>query len=361
MLTMFTGTPGAGKTALMVDELSRLYAGRPLFAFGLEGLKLEHHALTKDEVDRWHEVLPEGAVLCIDEAQKVWRPTGPGQKIPASIAEIEEHRHRGIDILITTQGPHLVHKNVRALVGRHVHIRDVGALGRRLYEWPECSESIAWRSAPIKKAYKLPKRAFSLYKSSSLHVKPQRTFPLALVGAVGAVLATLVGLYLSFGVVKERAQGPQIANSAPKLHPSQGSTPGFPQGPVTVARPQPLGAAAYLVASRPVVPDRPETAPMYDHLRVVVNMPRIMGGFCTLQTGCRCYIQQGLTAPITAEACAQWVRSPPFDPYYQPPVANASPGSQGAEPLRQRSAPIQDNQRSDDGLHPGVFAGPEST
>jgi zona occludens toxin len=68
----------------------------------------------------------------------------------------------------------------------------------------------------------------------------------------------------------------------------------------------------------PVVPNKPETAPMYDEVRKVQVMPRIMGGYCA-GGECRCYIQYGLRAPIDPKACFDWIRDPPFDPYYAPP------------------------------------------
>ena len=42
MITVITGTPGAGKTALAVDLLQREYADRPLYVDNLNGLLLEH-------------------------------------------------------------------------------------------------------------------------------------------------------------------------------------------------------------------------------------------------------------------------------------------------------------------------------
>jgi zona occludens toxin len=320
MLTLFTGAPGAGKTALMVDELARLFKGRPIFAHGLEGLTIPHTDLSLEDVQKWHEIVPEGGVLVIDEAQRVWRPRGPGQKVPDHVAELETHRHRGIDVLITTQGPHLIDKNVRALVGRHVHLRDVGVLGRRLYEWSECSENLAWRSATISKAYKLPKRAFALYKSSSLHVKPVRTFPLMLAVAAASVVGLGVVGWMAWGIVFDR--GPASSGGAASAQ--SGASKGSQSVGSRAPRLAPHSAQSLVIEASPRLDSRPETAPRFDALRVVVRMPRIMGGFCAADLGCRCYIQDGLRAPISAAACAEWIRDPQFDPYYlpSPPLAD---------------------------------------
>src|SRR5256885_16044190 len=80
----------------------------------------------------WHETVPDGSVIIIDEVQRIWRPSGPGQKIPDMIALLETHRHRGLDFYIITQGPNLIHANVRALIGRHVHLRDLRSEERRV-------------------------------------------------------------------------------------------------------------------------------------------------------------------------------------------------------------------------------------
>lgn len=196
MITLFTGVPGSGKTASLVDLLRTVVGTRPLYVFGLDELKIPHEKL---DPTKWHEQVPDGSIVVIDEVQDVWRPTGPGQKVSLDIQKLETHRHRGIDFFLTTQGPKLVHSNVRDLVGRHVHIRDVGYLGRWWYEWPECSTAISWRTAPIKKKYKLPKAAFDLYKSSSMHIKPIRSFPMMLVVLVGAIV---VGIGLAIWTSK---------------------------------------------------------------------------------------------------------------------------------------------------------------
>lgn len=181
MLTVITGAPGSGKSAALVDLLRKLSAeGRSLYVNGIPDLKVPHIELTDAEVLTWHTELPDGAVVIIDEVQRVWRPRGTAAKVPPYIAALETHRHRGFDFFLITQHPGLIDANVRKLTGRHVHLRDLGwPMGRYWYEWPECNSnpSDQWKQAPIKKAYKLPKAAFGLYKSASLHVKPIRSIP----------------------------------------------------------------------------------------------------------------------------------------------------------------------------------------
>jgi zona occludens toxin len=318
MITLFTGQPGNGKTAAVVDFVRKQLAKvdepdayRPLYVDGLKGLTLEH---TPCNVRNWHNEVPDGAIVVVDEVQRQWRPMGPGQKVPDDIAALETHRHRGIDFYIITQGPKLVHSNVRDLVGRHVHIRDIGILGRWWYEWPECSIANAWKSAPIKKRFKLPKAAFSLYKSASVHVKPVRSFPWLVALVAFLVVVVGVGSWYAMRRINER------------MHPTPAAPANVAPGPLagpSLKASEPISAKTIRASFTPRIAAQPETAPAYDGLRKVVNMPRIQGGYC--QAGqCYCFIQGGLRAPIDAKACYEWLKNPPFDPYYVAPSSAAS-------------------------------------
>lgn len=335
MMTLFTGVPGSGKTAAMVDLLVRMrgqdeHADRPLYVCNLDGFVPDHVDMSAEDAQRWHQVVPDGAIIVIDEVQKVWRPRGPGMKVPDHIAECETHRHRGIDFLLTTQGPKLVDGNIRDLIGRHVHIRDVGFLGRMWYEFPECSMPVAWKTCVTKKRYFLPKRIFGLYKSSSLHVKPVRSVPRVLIvlAVVGAyVVYEGWGMYRKYGAGAAAPPASVAGNKPGSSSVSAGAqTPGgvggSPAGP-------PVTARSIVESFTPRIPDRPETAPAYDALRVVVVMPKIAGGYCQGET-CRCILQTGRTAHVSDEACRAWLSDPPFDPYRRRDEAPGLPLPYGA-------------------------------
>ena len=310
MITLFTGSPGAGKTAALVDFISKLPGDRPIYSDGLNGLTLPH---TPCDADKWHTELPDGAVLVIDEVQRVWRPRGSASKVPDSVAALETHRHRGIDVYMTTQAPALVDSNVRNLVGRHVHIRDTGILGRWWYEWPETSVGMQWKTCVNKRRYKLPKKAFTLYKSASLHVEPVRGIPRVLFVIVFALLAFFFLAYKGYQIVTKASNG----GVAPAAAPIQ-TTPGMhPTGGVVQVGYKP-GNPNGLIDDRvdwiPRVSNRPESAPAYDALRKVAVMPRVVGGYC--QGGeCHCVNQQGTDSGLSSHECGQWLKSPPFDPY----------------------------------------------
>lgn len=313
MITLITGAPGAGKTSALVKLLSELAKGRVLYVDGIPDLKVPHVAL--EDARKWPELVPDGAAIVIDEAQRVWRPAGPGQRVAPDIAMLETHRHRGLDFFIVTQHPKLLHTNVRNLVGRHVHLRDIGVLGRWWYEWPEAVDPGTWKSAPVKKRYRLDRGSFKLYKSASEHVKPIRSVP-PVVYVLGAavLLAGGLGWYVmrtigeKSGMVATPAPAASAAGSGALASVFGGASAG------NGARFSTVTGASMVASFVPRLAHDPGSAPAFDDLRMVRVMPRVIGGYC--QGGeCYCYTQQGTDAGIGDKACRAWIAAPPFDPY----------------------------------------------
>lgn len=338
MITLITGAPGAGKTAALVDMLSTLGRDRPLFVHGIPELKVPH--VTLDQPETWPDAVPDGAVVVIDEVQTVWRPAGPGQRVPDHIAKLETHRHRGLDFYIITQGPNLVHANVRALVGRHVHLRDVGYLGRWWYEWPETADNCrtGWKTAPIKKRYKLPKNVFGTYKSASVHVKPVRSFPVVLVVLLVAALGALFLAWKSYGTLAEKMAGgvpAVVMHSAPAM-----SGLMSPPAVIPAQAPTVQGPADERVDFVPRLSDRPWTAPAYDQMRVVVRVPSIAGGICK-GGECVCFTEHGERLDVGPKACAQWMSARPFDPYSVPVKPSVSSRGDRADKVGDRTEPAE--------------------
>ena len=350
MITVITGTPGAGKTALAVAMLAELVeaaqksgaALRPVVVMGIPELQLPHEVAPP--IDQWterqpapedptlqeaHFTFPEGALVIIDESQKVYRPRATGAKVPDHVAAFERHRHRGLDFWLITQHPGLLDANVRKLVGKHIHLRDQWA-GRQLYEWSECKdpESRTERDSAISRRYRLPKKVFGLYKSASLHVKQSRRLPWQLY-AVGAAVA--VAGYLGLGVF-ERISGAiggeaaaQVAGVPERVGPLQvealpGQLQGVRQGGESTAGKVAPGAT--VEDWQPRIATRPETAPMYDGFRQVRALP-VVAGCVAMRDRCRCYTEQGTDAFLTGDQCREWLRSPPFNPWREAP----EPGS----------------------------------
>lgn len=323
MMTLFTGMPGAGKTAAMVDLISKLPGDRPIFVHYdpasrtrpnqvllHESLTIPHQPIHAND---WPEQLPDDAILIIDEVQSCWRPRGSGAKVPDAIAALETNRHAGIDVYMTTQAPRLVDANVRGLVNRHVHIRDTGWLGRYWYEWPECNDGLTWKSCPVKRKYKPPQAAFALYKSALSHHEFKRTIPKAFYFSLLAFFLLAVMAFFAFKIVNRSASPVDLVPSV--------------KSPVTETASRPVATANRLIDDRvdfiPRMASKPESAPAYDHLRVVVVMPVVVGGFC-VGDDCKCINQQGLDSGLSSNDCKNWIKNPPFNNYKLPDASRQS-------------------------------------
>ncbi|MDO5055937.1 MAG: zonular occludens toxin domain-containing protein [Lautropia sp.] len=353
MITLITGAPGAGKTAALVDLLTTVGKGRPVYVDGIPDLVVPDVDISPlGDPHEWHQTVPDGAVVVIDEVQRVWRPRAPGSRVPPDIEALETHRHKGIDIYIITQGPNLLDRNVRTLVGRHVHLRDIGVLGRYWYEWPECCEqpAAAYRSAPIKRRYRLPKRVFGRYRSASVHIKPVRRIPPALVIFGVAVIGAAILGWRSVESIRARGAEPATepapaAQSVPALPVSQ-AAPKPAVSPAPAPSAWSMGGAGLIddrTAWIPRVSTRPESAPAYDRVREVRVHPVVVGGAC-MGGRCRCYTQQATDAGLSSDACREWIERPPFDPYTPEfwPVAPtpAAPVEVASGGAAQQAAPV---------------------
>jgi zona occludens toxin (predicted ATPase) len=193
MITIITGVPGMGKTALVVSMmLKELEKGeRPFFVMGIPELKLDHSPVPP--VIEWTEkrpdpddpsieldyyTFPKNSIIIIDEAQRVFRPRASSSKVPPHVAAQETHRHTGVDFWLLTQKPRLIDSNIRDLAGRHIHLKKT-IMGAYLYEWPEFVEDVKSRASlgeAVKRKYSPPKESFALYKSSVHHTKQESRF-----------------------------------------------------------------------------------------------------------------------------------------------------------------------------------------
>ncbi|OLZ63408.1 zonular occludens toxin domain-containing protein, partial [Chromobacterium violaceum] len=259
-------------------------------------------------------------IIVIDEAQNVYRPRSAASKVPDIVAAFETHRHTGVDFWLITQGPHLIDSNIKSLIGRHLHIRNM-ALGRQLYEWSECGDpkSKASRDVAARKRYKLPKKAFEQYKSASLHLKQSKRIP-GYVWLLGAALAAMLALgWLSFRSISDKMD-PDAGKPAPAAQASPDAAPALP---TATATPQPTVTAASLFeAENPRLAGRPETAPAYDQMRQVKQMPQAVAFIANRHT-CHAYTQQGTRIQMTEAQCREEMNAPRFNPYVE--VAREAP------------------------------------
>ncbi len=351
MITIITGNPGAGKTLYTVDKLLRGLVGttvdeevdgeivkhpRTIYT-NVNGLLLDHEKIdgsAEGGLRNWHEWAKPGSVIVMDEVQKIWEPRANGSKVPPDIQALETHRHMGVDFILITQGLMLTERNLCMLCNRHLHVRRIGNMPLAIvYEWDHASRSLMYSKAVAKAPYRYSKAVYKLYKSAKLHTKQKRSVPTLLYLILAAIVAvgylaphTYVRLAERTGLKKPDAVATAPASSPDAKKPAQGQgvQPAQAVQPGPAAAPEP----AFIddrVAFMPRLSGKPETAPAYDQIRHVVNMPLVSGGLC-MSGKCRCVTQQGSDAGMTHEECKAWMAAPPFDPYTQPQVvAQASP------------------------------------
>ena len=315
MIILVTGTPGAGKTLYTVSDIltKESEGNRPIFVDGIPDLKTRHEPA--QDILEWHKWAPDGSLIVIDEAQRIWRPMPSGARVPDSIQQLETHRHRGIDFVVITQHPNLLHSNVRKLVGKHIHLRRT-ALGVYLYEWSECGSPENFRSAVTKIRWNHPKKAFGLYKSASQHVKVKHRLPPAVY--VFGLSIVLLGVGATYAVNSIKSKMTPKEEHALSIHPQEplpssdlpyASLPGqasYAQRPLEPVHP--------VIAFTPRFPDDPASAPAYDGLRQVAAAPRITQCIAS-KSRCICYTQQATRLQISEDLCRRYAQGLEFDPY----------------------------------------------
>jgi zona occludens toxin len=311
---LFTGLPGSGKTAQLVDRIVELHEkepGRPVFQIGINGLK-EGLAipLTEDMLSRWWE-LPPGSIICIDECQEDGsHPDQPVCLMPKDrgvpsqwVQRITKVRHHGMTFLLTTQNPANMSAYVRRLVDHHVHavVRAKGV--RQVYTWQRCMDDPDSRSS--KKTGEMsfspvPKRVFDLYKSSSLHTMKVRTPRIWYVAGAMA----LAGLFLAFYIPHKLHK---------TLHPD---TPASLAMSDSHAASDGLRIRDFGAWSKPRTPGIPWTAPMFDKLEVKAQ-PRL---FCiAVDDGrCSCLTEQGTRYAVDPKTCRLVAANGIYNPFAEP-------------------------------------------
>lgn len=355
MITIITGTPGAGKTLYTVDKLLQPIVGttvkqevdgqlveypRTIYT-NINGLMIDHEKIDGGNTGglrNWHEWAKPGSLIVVDEVQKIWEPRANGSKVPADIQALETHRHMGVDFIFITQGLMLTERNLCMLCNRHLHVRRMGNMGLTIvYEWDHASRSLMYSKAITKSPYRYNRSVFKLYKSAQLHTKQPRRIPglvwfiLFGLGATAYMApTTYIRLGERTGLLKTDSKPATVAQqpaaSAVSTAPHAGKSAGLPK-PVVVDE---------LVDFFPRVPDRPWTAPAYDDLRKVVVMPSITGAMC-IDGFCKCYAGSSRLLEVSSEACNQWRLDRPWNPYVvadgvpkpdsresRPPVASPS-------------------------------------
>lgn len=214
MITVITGTPGAGKTLYAIEKLLLPLLGKTVkgraddgaeveyprtIYTNINGLLIDHELIDGGDnqgLQDWYKWVKPGSVIVFDEVQKVWPPRANGSKVPNHVQELDTHRHKGVDFILITQSVMNVDRHIHALGGRHLHVRRVGNMKAAVvYEWDHVSKSLMYSKSISKSPWRYSSKVFKLYKSSELHTKQPRKVP------------TLIWFVL-LGVVTLAAGGP---------------------------------------------------------------------------------------------------------------------------------------------------------
>jgi zona occludens toxin (predicted ATPase) len=168
MIILITAVPGSGKTLFAVELINKyLSEGRSVYA-NIDGLSINSVAISPDD---WRDC-QDGSVVVYDECQKIFSPDGAGRSSNKMISDLEEHRHRGLDIVLITQHPKLLHSHVRRLVGRHHHLfRMYGTETAKVFcrDGHIDVDKPSMLHAQDSYLWPYPKALYGLYKSATIH------------------------------------------------------------------------------------------------------------------------------------------------------------------------------------------------
>lgn len=372
MITLITGAPGSGKTLYVVTELLKPLIGttvwgedddgqpkefqRTVFT-NINGLVLDHVEIGGEgehSIRDWFKWGKPGDFICYDEIQKSWKKRPTGSHVPDYIEHLETHRHYGVEIVLMTQGVGLVDQNLAPLIGRHLHVRRIGFLPMALiYEWDHCSRATLFSKAIKKRFWWFKRDGYKLYKSSKLHIKPKTAIPTLAYVVVAAIAGALYFVPGAFNriagktdQVKANVAAVDPKTGQPTAPGAAGNAPGANSGTGHAAGPsgstadpnqgKPYDSTSFV----PRVSYEPRSAPAYDHLRVVVAMPRVIGAYCVGEE-CQCWAQQAVRI-LTSKDCHDWVNNRRFDPYL--PDRPAPPPPQDSQNVAAAAVPGGDHQ-----------------
>lgn len=339
MIYLITGTPGTGKTAFAVSSIINNREGlfkyeaedgemvdRPLYFCHIDGLDekaLKAHRLNEEQIQSapLNELVPEGSVVIVDEADYAYPTRAAAKEVPPYIKTLKELRHHGFTLILMVQHPTMLDSYLRNLVGKHWHL-ERKQVGTKLYEFYRCETNLSAACAAkgvVSDFYKPDKKAFKYYKSASVHIKFKKKLHPIFYGLGLLLVCTPLFVYYTGGrFVKRYYGGEGQAESVAVVEASAAAADMPPQSayPAAVAAASnPLPSGSKVEDYRPRIANLQETAPIYDNLRQVADFPRRVACVASADS-CNCYSQQATVLPnISTAECRAIVKQRPFDPY----------------------------------------------
>ena len=334
MIYLFTGNMGTGKTSRVVSMILNNEDGlfkmkledgtevdRPLYFCHIDGLdkrKFNAHELTEEEIMSapLRDIIPQGAVLIVDEAHYTYPVRAAGRPVPPYIQELTELRHYGHTVILMTQHPSQLDVFVRNLVSKHTHL-ERKAVGMKQYSWYKCVTSLdnpAGVTGVESSSWKPPKEAFKYYKSSSQHQKFKKNIPLAVWALIG-IFAFMA--WKGYNVYQIYQQGTGQSEEVQSVSDSSASEQQVINETDQPKSPQDINSNLKPTDFVPTLAEKPESKPIYDNVRQVKTFEYIAGCVEGGNSGCTCYSAQGTPLKeITKAMCKEYVKNGlPFNPY----------------------------------------------
>lgn len=338
MITLTTGLPGHGKSLYTIWYVKQLAEReqRPVFYSGIKDLKLPWIEI---DPEKWYEC-PVGAIIVIDECQRIFRPRGSAAKVPEYVSRLETHRHDGHDIFLITQHPGLVDGNVRKLTEKHMHVsRRFGMQRAVIFEYQSIREQPLKATADaIRIDWKYPKEVFDYYHSSEMHTVKKRIPVQYIVMFIAPVLALSGAGYFVYShmldgqVVINKEQAKSLKTENPV---SSGSAPlGAPSQSSKLKEKTYMKVDEFVDYSNPRIPGLPHTAPKYDEVTRPVRAP--YPAACIVYKGkCKCYTDKGTFLETGEQMCYEVMEKGFYVDW------NTSPNQGGSAVAQRPDAPAQ--------------------
>lgn len=329
-----TGLPGTFKSCGAVEQLIKYandpaYKDRPRYFLGITNLRPDlAEAITEEQFKDWKS-LPVGAIVVVDEAQKLM-PARRSGDAPQFIKDMSEHRHRGIEFIFITQNPGMLDKYVRTLVDRHFHhVRKFGSMWAERWEFDHCEDDPLLKrardNATGKEFVRASTEAMESYTSAQMHTI-KRSTPRYLKVALVLVFAIPLAFYAAYHKITSISDK-QVGD----LSASSGAQKDEPKAPVSGSHApvdhkekrddhHVMTTAEWVARFEPRVPGMPWSAPAYDDRRVegTPELYCIIMDVGEVDEHCRCNTEQGTRAQVPASMCRTMARDGTYNPYRKP-------------------------------------------
>lgn len=355
MIYLITGLPGHSKTlnALKFVNEGSQFQNRPIYYHGINELTLPW---VECDPKKWFQ-LPEGSVIVIDEAQRIFAPRKQASTVPDYVEQLETHRHGGYDLVILTQHPNFLDHHVRKLVETHHHyLRQFGTSTVFRYEKTGAFDpnSSSEKNAAVRKVLRIDSEYFGKYKSAEVHTVKRRVPLIVFLPIVFAVIAAFAGWAFLNNIQPEPA-APIAADDAPKQM-AEGTPASFGKAAI-------MTGEQYAEMNLPRVPGFAFTAPIYDGLREPTEYPW-PNCVNSRVRGCRCYSQQATRLDVPASECKKIIKNGIFDHAKSSGKdgAGTAPPAADLVAVHLRAAEIYESMRTGKPMktsQPGVVPGPD--